>query len=94
MNRLYGALATALLASAALAQTPTVSGEVTKVDPAAGRVTIKHGEVKKLDMPPMTMTYRVRDPKLLDGLAAGDRVRFAPERVDGQYVVTALSKAP
>ncbi len=71
-----------------------VAGEVTKVDKAAGRVTLKHGEIKNLDMPPMTMVFRVRDTALLDNVAVGDRVRFVAERVDGQYTVTALTKAP
>ena len=45
-------------------------------------------------MPPMTMAYRVRSPQLLEGVAVGDRVRFTAERIDGNYTVTALSKAP
>jgi len=89
------ALIAALTASTfALAQAPMASGEVTKVDKANGRVTLKHGEIKHLEMPPMTMVYRVRPPQLLDQVAVGDRVRFAAERIDGNYTVTALSKAP
>ena len=89
------ALIAALSASAfALAQAPMANGEVTKVDKANGRVTLKHGEIKHLDMPPMTMVYRVRPPQLLDQMAVGDRVRFAVERIDGNYTVTALSKTP
>ncbi len=91
----FAALAlAALVAVSARAQSAPTSGEVAKVDVAAGRVTLKHGEIKNLDMPPMTMAFRVRDTKLLDGLAVGDRVRFVAERVDGQYTVTSLSKAP
>lgn len=78
----------------ALAQANVAAGEITKVDKAAGKVTLKHGEIKSLDMPPMTMAYRVRDAKLLDNIAVGDRVRFTAERVDGQYTVTSMSKAP
>ncbi|MDP1647584.1 MAG: copper-binding protein [Rubrivivax sp.] len=88
---LFAALAVSTLA---LAQVPMASGEVTKVDKASARLTLKHGEIKHLDMPPMVMVYRVRPPQLLDGLAVGDRVRFAVERIDGNYTVTALSKAP
>jgi Cu/Ag efflux protein CusF len=80
--------------SGATAQTSTTGGEVVKLDKASGRVTLKHGEIKNLDMPPMTMSFRVREPKLLDGVAVGDRVRFAAERLEGQYTVTVLSKAP
>ncbi len=78
----------------AQAQGTPNSGEVTKVDKAAARVTIKHQGVKNLDMPPMAMAFRVADGKLLEGLAPGDRVRFHAERIDGQFTVTALVKAP
>ena len=47
-----------------------------------------------LMMPPMTMVFRVKDPKMLDGLAVGDRVRFDAAKVDGNYTVTAIAKAP
>jgi Cu/Ag efflux protein CusF len=83
-----------LLAGAVLAQTAPTAGEITKLDKAAGRVTLKHGGVKNLDMPPMTMNFRARDPKLLENLAVGDRVRFVAERVDGQFVVTQIGKTP
>jgi Cu/Ag efflux protein CusF len=94
MKRTIAALSAVLLTQGAGAQSGTAAGEVMKVDKAAGRVTLKHGEIKILDMPPMTMTYRVRDPKLLDGVDAGARVRFMAERTEGQYVVTAITKAP
>ena len=94
MKRLLVGLATAALAITAWAQTATAAGEVTKLDPANGRVTLKHGELKGLDMPPMTMVFRVRDAKLLDGVTVGDRVRFTAEKLDGLYTVTALAKAP
>jgi Cu(I)/Ag(I) efflux system periplasmic protein CusF len=69
-----------------------VTGEVTKLDKETGRITLRHGEIKSLDMPPMTMVFRVREPKLLDGVAVGDRIRFAAERIDGAYTVTAIGK--
>jgi Cu(I)/Ag(I) efflux system protein CusF len=84
----------ALIAGAAWAQAPLTPGEVTKLDKAGGRLTLKHGEIKHLDMPPMTMVFRVADPKMLDGLAVGSRIRFAAERINGQYTVTQISKAP
>lgn len=82
-----------LLAPALQAQTPNATGEVVKIDRPGQRVTLKHGEIRNLDMPPMTMVFRVRDQALLDGVAVGDRVRFAAERLEGQYTVVALSKA-
>ncbi len=86
--------AAAWLSSAAQAQAALVAGEVVKVDRAAGRVTLKHGEIKALDMPPMTLSWRVAQPRVLEDLAVGDRVRFVPARIDGQYTVTTLIKAP
>jgi len=85
-------IAALLMAGGALAQAP-VAGEVTKVDAANGRITIKHAEIKHLDMPAMSMVFRVRDAKLLDGVAAGDRVKFVADKVDGNYTVTSMQKS-
>ena len=90
MQRWFITAALLLAASAASAQ--SVDAEVRKVDKAQGKVTLKHGEIKKLDMPAMTMVFRVRDPKMLDGLNVGDKVKIDADKVDGQYTVTALSK--
>jgi Cu/Ag efflux protein CusF len=76
------------------AQVPQTSGEVAKIDKAQGRLTLKQAEIKHLDMPAMTMAWRVRDPKWLDTLAVGDRVRFQAERIDGVFMVTAIAKLP
>ncbi len=94
MKRLLAGLAATVLSVAAWAQAATAVGEVTKLDKANGRVTLKHGELKELDMPPMTMSFRVREARLLETLAVGDRVRFTAEKLNGQYTVTALNKAP
>jgi len=90
---LTAALAALALALPALAQDLT-DAEVRKVDKAAAKLTLKHGEIKHLDMPPMTMVFRVRDARLLDGVAVGDRVRFTAEKIDGNYTVTSIAKAP
>jgi Cu/Ag efflux protein CusF len=76
------------------AQTALVAGEVVKVDRVAGRVTLKQGAIKSLDMPPMTLAWRVAQPRWLEDLAPGDRVRFVPARIDGQYTITTLIKGP
>lgn len=94
MRRFAVVLALLLGAAPLAAQTPDARGEVMKIDPAAGRVTLRHGGVRSLDMPSMTMVFRVADPKLLNGLAVGDQVRFAADKVGGQYTVVALVKAP
>jgi len=93
MKDILAATALTLLATTAGAQTPQASGEVTKIDKAGSRVTLRHGEIKNLDMPPMTMNFRVRDGKMLDSVAVGDRVRFTAEKVDGNYMLTTLNKA-
>lgn len=84
----------ALATTSALAQAPTASGEITKLDRAAARVTLKHGEIKNLDMPPMTMVFRVADPRLLEGLAVGQRIGFTAERINGQFTLTSVTKVP
>jgi Cu/Ag efflux protein CusF len=65
-------------------------GEVRKIDRANRKLTIKHGEIRNLDMPPMTMVFQASDAKLLDGLKVGDKVNFKAEKVDGGYSVTAI----
>ena len=95
MNRISTgmvALAVALgAASGALAA--TVNGDVQKVDAAAGKVTLKHGPIPALDMGDMTMVYTAKDPAMLKGLKAGDKVKFEPAEVDGKYVVTKIERA-
>ena len=91
---LIGATLAAAGGVVAWAQTANANGEVVKLDKEAGRITLKHGEIKNLDMPPMTMAFRVKDRQFLRELAVGDRVRFAAERIDGNYTVTELNKLP
>jgi Cu/Ag efflux protein CusF len=62
-------------------------GEVRKVDKDAGKVTIKHGPLPNLDMPAMTMVFRVKDPAMLDQLKAGDKIDFEAAKVGGAYTV-------
>ena len=71
-----------------------VAGEVRKVDRDNLKITIKHGEIKSLDMPPMTMVFTVKDPALLEAAKPGDKVRFGVAREDGKFVVTANEAAP
>ena len=90
MNR--GIAATLLALAAAAAQAQARDGEVMKIDKAQNKLTLKHGELKGLDMPPMTMVFRMQDAKALDTLAVGDRVRFDAAKVGGAYTVTAIRK--
>jgi len=68
------------------------TGEVKKVDQAAGKITIKHGPLKNLGMDGMTMIFRVQDPAMLDQVKAGDRIAFVAEQPKGQLTVTRLQK--
>lgn len=68
-------------------------GEVRKVDKDAQKLTIKHGPIPSMDMPPMTMVYRVNDPSVLGRVKQGDKIKFDAEKVGGQYVVTRIEPA-
>ena len=79
---------------AASAQTDDfVNGLVTKIDESAGKITIKHGPIKKFDMEPMTMVFRAADPAILKAVKPGDKVRFVPDRINGQFTITKIEKA-
>jgi Cu/Ag efflux protein CusF len=69
-----------------------VNGLVTEIDGSAGKITIKHGPIKKFDMEPMTMVFRAADPAMLRGIKPGDQVRFVPERINGQFTITRIEK--
>ena len=85
---LYGA------SQLALAQQRLIDGQVTKVDPSAAKITIKHGPIPKLDMEEgMTMVYAASDPSMLTAVKAGDKIKFEAKQVDGQYTVTKIEKA-
>jgi Cu/Ag efflux protein CusF len=73
--------------------TQLVDGEVTKIDEAAGKLTIKHGPIKKFDMDGMTMVFAAQDPAMLKKVKAGDKVKFDVDRVKGQMTVTKIEKA-
>jgi Cu(I)/Ag(I) efflux system protein CusF len=75
------------------AAAPMSDGEVRKVDKDAGKITLKHGPIPNLDMPDMTMVFRVKDAAMLDAVKAGDKVRFAADKVGGQYTVTRIEPA-
>ena len=95
MKKLIAAAALLLAAAAGFAQTAPADmaeAEIRKVDRDARKLTLKHGPIKNLDMPPMTMVFQVRDPKMLDNLKAGDKVRFSADQQQGAYVVTAVEK--
>jgi len=68
-------------------------GEVRKVDKDGKKLTLKHGPLKNLDMPAMTMVFQVKEEAMLDKIQAGDKVRFQAEKVDGKFTVIRLEAA-
>ena len=79
--------------SSAAQSAEMADGEVRKVDKDAKKITLRHGEIKNLDMPAMTMVFQVKDPAMLDKVQAGDKVRFKAEKVGGAFIVTAIEPA-
>lgn len=68
-------------------------GEVRRIDASNSKVTVRHGEIKNLDMPPMTMVFTVQEPGLLTPLKVGDKIRFAVESQNGKMVITKIVPA-
>lgn len=83
-----------LSAGAAFAQASMVKGEVKKIDEAAGKVTLKHGPIKNLEMEDesMTMVFRVQDPAMLKQVKVGDKVQFEAERASAGITITKIQK--
>jgi Cu/Ag efflux protein CusF len=87
------ALAMALAATVAVASSHLTEGEVRKVDRDTGKITLKHGEIRNLGMPAMSMVFVVKDPAMLEKLKAGDRVMFSAEKIKGAYTVVHIETA-
>ena len=86
-------LSGAVLPKVAVAQSPLINGQVTKIDESASKITLKHGPIKKLDMNEgMTMVFRVQDPAMLKQVKVGDKVKFDADRIKGQITVTKIEK--
>jgi Cu(I)/Ag(I) efflux system periplasmic protein CusF len=84
------------MSSTPAASTPAASalseGEVRRIDKAGGTITLKHGPLANVDMPPMTMSFTVKDRAAIDKVKVGDKVRFRVEKEGTDYVVTRLEK--
>ena len=90
-RKTWRALSLSALTLSALAQAlPLAEGEVRRVDKASGKISLKHGEIKNLDMPPMSMVFQVSDKALLDKVKAGDKVNFTASQVNGDYTVMSI----
>ncbi len=81
---------TPVKADAAKVDADMTAGEIRKVDKDAKKITIKHAEIKSLEMPAMTMVFQVKEPALLDKVQAGDKVKFKVEKIGRAYVVTEM----
>jgi Cu/Ag efflux protein CusF len=93
MNKLIMA-ALALAATTTLAaDLPPAEGEVRRVNAAGQEITLRHGDIKNLDMPPMTMVFKVKDAALLGKVKAGDKVRFTADKINGAYTVLSIEPA-
>ncbi len=79
---------------AAGGQLPPVEAEVRRVNTRANTLSARHGDIPNLDMPPMTMTFQVEDPAMLEGLNSGDNVLITVDRIDGAYTVMSIEPAP
>ncbi len=82
---------TSVVSAPAWAQQATASGQVRRVDAAAGKVAIKHGAIADLGLPAMTLVYHAA-PSLLAGIAPGDDVTFTAKRENDQYVIVSMKK--
>ncbi len=80
-------------AAGGMAMSGMADGEIRKVDMDNKKITIKHGEIKNLDMPGMTMVFQVKDPAMLTTVKTGDKVRFKAEKSGGAIVVTEIQPA-
>ena len=87
-------LSLALSSASALAQAAMANGEVKKIDEAAGKITLKHGPIKSLDMEDesMTMVFRVQDSAMLKQVKVGDKVKFEAERAPAGITITKMQK--
>ncbi len=68
-------------------------GEVRKIDKEAGKITLKHGPIANLEMPAMSMVFRAKDPRILDQVKVGEKLRFKAEKIGGAITVTEIELA-
>lgn len=77
----------------AASQAEMADGEIRKINKNTGKITLKHGEIKSVEMPPMTMVFGVADKAMLEGLKEGDKVKFNVKQEGSNYTVTEIKKA-
>lgn len=80
-------------ATGAAASAQMSDGEVRKIDTETKKITLRHGPIQNLGMPPMTMVFQVKDVAMLDQVKAGDKVKFSADKVNGAYTVIHIESA-
>ena len=80
-------------AAAGAAAADMTDGEVRKIDMEGSKITLKHADIKSLDMPGMTMVFVVKDKAMLDKLKTGDKVKFKAINDAGKFTVTEIQPA-
>jgi len=81
-------------ATTAPAELPWADAEVRRIDHQTGKISLRHGPIVNLDMPPMSMVFQMQDRTLLQRVKPGDRVRFTADQINGQYTVLQLEPLP
>ncbi len=81
-------------AAGAVVEAALADGEVRKIDKETGKITIRHGEIKHLDMPPMTMVFTAKDKSALDGVQVGQKIKFLAVHESSKFMVTDIRPAP
>lgn len=92
MRMLLSAAVLVVLVTGAAAETVPTRGEVTKIDEAQGKITLKHEAIKNLDMDGMTMVFAAGDPAMLKAIKPGEKVIFEADRVNGRLTVVKIQK--
>jgi Cu(I)/Ag(I) efflux system periplasmic protein CusF len=87
------AAAPAASSTAAATSLPMAEAEIRKIDLENKKVTLKHGEIKNLDMPGMTMVFQVKDVTMLEKIKSGDKVKFTADKVNGAFTVMSIEIA-
>lgn len=92
MNKALVLLAAMLIAGTAFPDEhlPKVEAEVRRIDPAAGKISLRHGYIPNLDMPPMTMVFQLEPSTALGEIKAGDQVLVTIDQIDGAYTVMSI----
>ena len=80
-------------ATGAANSAPMSDGEVRKVDTETKKITLRHGAIQNLGMPPMTMAFQVKDPAMLNQVRAGDKIKFSADKINGALTITRIEAA-